>query len=1263
MNKKVLLERGYHGLRGGLETVTPDPNIYAAIMSLKYFNADVRSARSRIDDGEIPGVFAIERGGSDGEVVVTVAHEKIPSLLPIRILVQGLDRYPSDHNFSVSTSVEDAPNVLVSALEDLRDCTYSMKLVEVITTVSTCVDHSLRSTDANRDMAVEEQPGEYISDNLMEEYLSDELSDHEFGLTSMHTNMLNRPHPRLDSSSLSRIKLDLRSAREAGCRIGVLDGLQPSSSCHIFSLSIRASELGLSEEALEAWHVNITDYVILLVRIEGAYPYAEQLLEQPCVNFNVEFRFGKGIKYKPSAAQARAAFLTDASRRHDASEHKAQPLEDDRGRTFEKTFISSSLEQFMNEQCLAMIKHRLQDSTSSWDDANEQFRNISTGFALADDLIAKAHINEKGSRFEPKTTEKPRSTRQAKGKQREMATNSAQETDEEMPSPRRIPNFLMRDSTATRPLGQCSIPLIFMQFAVHYFSRCTEYCLRCHQHVGTEFEALKPFVCSNPLCLFQYLAMGFGPSIEHEILTQPYVVDLLVSLCYSSIQLPRFSRPVKPAQSSYRIREFPCGLHLKVPAPRSADSATVSIGNAVLAWGTGTAAAAAAAAAVANEVTNAPTTIKVMADLQNSVVIVMSSGDLDSIASDTWVILREGARPPHTEPAYHHGRITHVDHQTRTLKVVFNTLDSRTSGVIEMDLLLYDTEFDDLDDHGKANSMTTVLNTLPPILSLREYLVRNPQSRLRSYAGISPAAVTLLEWIVASNRSCILQVTPVDSDPTLLDQIKTREQEAIPSLKNLVQFRFAQGAPDKESRFHRALKEFKLDKSDYPTLFAWHGSALSNWHSILRYGLDFTDIVNGRAFGNGVYFSQDYRTSQGYAASDATSRWPHSALHISSVISLCEIVNAPDRFVSTNPHLVVGQVDWIQCRYLFAQRSTAHDVTTGLPLVQGGPAVVVSDSGNDIPKELAVAQDPARTVLGPGSKPLSIPLKAVPTRKQQTPRAPPSSKRGHELTSFSEETDEEGASDIEFLFDEGVSSLHPAKRPNSARESSVDTVTARQVTTQRPLTPPQTDFRAGTLDLGSLPRLPLPGWAAGPSTKRLSEQILHMQKLQARTPPHELGWYIDFDNMENMFQWIVEFHSFDPELQLAKDMKKSAITSIVLEVRFGRDYPFSPPFVRVIRPRFLPFAVGGGGHITIGGAICMELLTSSGWLPTLSMDIVFVSIRTAMSETERPARLQTTQTSAKLFDYGPSEALDAYIRFAGVHGWAVPKDLQETATQ
>lgn len=802
-------------------------------MSLKGFNADVRAVRSQIEDDGIPGVFSIERGDSDGEVVVTVAHEKMPAPIAIRLLAQRPDHYPNDNNFLVFTASENVPASVVSALEDMRDHTSGMKLLETITTLSTRLDSALRSVDGDRDIIMEDPSDLDDSDDLMEDDLFGEFADPEFGLSAGHTNSECRPHYRLAAGILRRIKLDLRGAREAGCKVGVLDGLQLSSGSHIFSMSIRASELGISREALEAWDIEMSDYIILLVRIEGLYPCAEQLLGQPCANFNVNFRFGKGAKYKPSPAQARAAFLTENCRKNGAPEVKVQALKDDQGRTFEKIFISNSLEQFMNEQCLSMIKLRFQNSDYSWDDANEHFRNMSSR-AWDDESVAKASDVKEATASISKSTTKARSTRKSKGKQKATAEGAASGTDEETPSRKPIPNFLMWDAAASRPLQQCSTPLIVMQFAVHYFSRCTEYCLRCHQHIGTEFEALKPFVCSNPLCLFQYLAMGFGPSIEHEILTQPYVVDLLVSLCYSSLTFARTGHAgLYPNQKSpsYSIREFPCGLHLKVPDPSSViASTTMTPGN------TATVPASATTAAP-NEVAAAPSTfVKIRADLRTRTITV-SNRDLGRIVPDMWIMLREAGRHPSIETAYHHGRVKYVDHQTGTLEADINILDpSRVpaSGAVEMDLLVYDTEFDNLDSAGKASSMVTILKSLPPISSLREYLIKNPHSRLRSYSGISPAAVTLLEWIVASNRSCILQVTPVEDchvqDRTLLESIKTREQEAIPSLKGCVQFRFAQGAPDKELRFHRALKEAKLYNSPYPTLFAWHGSALSNWY-------------------------------------------------------------------------------------------------------------------------------------------------------------------------------------------------------------------------------------------------------------------------------------------------------------------------------------------------------------------------------------------------------------------------------------------------
>ncbi|KXJ96618.1 ubiquitin-conjugating enzyme/RWD-like protein [Microdochium bolleyi] len=112
-------------------------------------------------------------------------------------------------------------------------------------------------------------------------------------------------------------------------------------------------------------------------------------------------------------------------------------------------------------------------------------------------------------------------------------------------------------------------------------------------------------------------------------------------------------------------------------------------------------------------------------------------------------------------------------------------------------------------------------------------------------------------------------------------------------------------------------------------------------------------------------------------------------------------------------------------------------------------------------------------------------------------------------------------------------------------------------------------------------------------------------------------------------------------------------------MRFGRNYPHSPPFVRVVRPRFLPFMNGGGGHITAGGAMCMELLTNTGWSPVSSLESVLLQVRLAICSMDpKPARLESTSSGSR-HDYGVGEAFEAYKRAAAAHGWEVPSDFPE----
>ena len=245
-------------------------------------------------------------------------------------------------------------------------------------------------------------------------------------------------------------------------------------------------------------------------------------------------------------------------------------------------------------------------------------------------------------------------------------------------------------------------------------------------------------------------------------------------------------------------------------------------------------------------------------------------------------------------------------------------------------------------------------------------------------------------------------------------------------------------------------------------------------------------------------------------------------------------------------------------------------------------------------------------------------------------------------------SDEEDIEDINFLLSEDE--ISTVKDKNKGTRKAVSQI-------------PLTDFVEGSLDQSSLPMLKPPEYATPSATMRLSRELKTVLKIQESTPSHELGWYINPEMVSNFYQWIVELHSFEETLPLARDMKNAGVSSIVLEIRFGKDFPHSPPFVRVIRPRFLPFTSGGGGHVTGGGAMCMELLTNSGWSAVSSIESVLLQVRLAIMNLEpKPARLlhQGKQMNGgKSQDYSTGEAVAAYIRACQAHGWEVPKDFMD----
>lgn len=1023
--------------------------------------------------------------------------------------------------------------------------------------------------------------------------------------TNSYTHGVSSSRPQLRS----RIRSDLQSAKNAGFKLAYHGGLLDGYACHV-TLSCRIQKLGISEEAMQAWELDPHQYLILIVYYPNGYKSYDELkgMDSATARRNARFSIGISHTYKPTHTEAVQSFSSTSLAEKAREEAYKSSQEQASSIGFRNCFISGPLNQLLNDRLIQIVGYR--DMGMPWIGA-EEFYNDHQGmqYAMSEDLNDKYFEDE------------------------------IQDNKYRILTPDHI--------SESRP-GTTSFPLVAMQFLLRHFVRCADFCLICHRRLPSDLEAIKPYVCETPLCLYQYMSLGFGPSIEHEILTQPHVVDLLISFCYSQ------------AGTAGKLQTFPSGLSLQVPYASGNIMSRVAYHRYYAPSSTETSSSSEKPSITGPEF--------ILAKFDRSTLELLFELPTCPVRAGDWIIIEE--QQPDTKEENDltglvslHCRVTSTTYYP-TVSVsepipppiqisVDKAADAQpkpatpvtTPGFAPVRFQVYNQNFDDLSDIAKCEVICRLLNTLPTVKEMQDYL-KSSRKELRSWIDrISPATAGILRWIIASNRACIFQVDDLDASK---DKQKKNADQRVHGMPGWMQFRFAMGAPDKERRFLNEVSQRK--HLNFPTMFAWHGSPLHNWHSIIREGLHFKYVASGRAFGDGVYHSQHSSTSLGYSGGAWNYRsgvgnygsgngWARSRLHISCALALNELINVPGEFRSRSPHLVVQHLDWIQTRYLFVKVDSSYNC--------------LDDA--EMPSEV-FPQDPQMKVSGDKGTALVIPAHVVSRSRRAQAAQNPSQKANKKQRiggwfSGSSKSDPIDADEL----DDGKSVATDVEDLAVFMDGEAPSKAVAKTTK------PKTDFVPGSLDIASLPILQPPSYATTLATKRLAADFKTLVKIQQSTPLDELGWYInpDPDCMNNLYQWIIELHSFEPTLPLAKDLKEKKMTSVVLELRFGKEFPHSPPFVRVIRPRFLGFQQGGGGHVTLGGALCMELLTNSGWSAVQSIEGVLLQVKMAMSSTDpRPARLVKGNST----DYSVWEAVDAYERACRIHGWQVPKDLRETTT-
>ena len=247
------------------------------------------------------------------------------------------------------------------------------------------------------------------------------------------------------------------------------------------------------------------------------------------------------------------------------------------------------------------------------------------------------------------------------------------------------------------------------------------------------------------------------------------------------------------------------------------------------------------------------------------------------------------------------GRATNVFEPFPSFMLLSNQIRGR-AGFLDAHRVKYDRSMDaNKDLKGVINLFNrlphpdTLLKSCQDELSLRAYLTNLSPSNPKD-----DNIYRLMRYILATNHISILTL-PNDS-----------KVQGLPS--QCTQYIIASNSPETEAYFAK-------EKTKYGSFFAFHGSAIENWYSILRNGirnLSNTHMMTaGAAYGIGVYAAEDMATSLGYSRHDGNVDWQHSILCNPPMkcMAIIEIINKQNYIKTPTIYVVSNDRDLI-IRYL-----------------------------------------------------------------------------------------------------------------------------------------------------------------------------------------------------------------------------------------------------------------------------------------------------------------------------------------------------------
>jgi hypothetical protein len=206
-------------------------------------------------------------------------------------------------------------------------------------------------------------------------------------------------------------------------------------------------------------------------------------------------------------------------------------------------------------------------------------------------------------------------------------------------------------------------------------------------------------------------------------------------------------------------------------------------------------------------------------------------------------------------------------------------------------------------DDRRYAGIIRVLDSCPSLADMQK--LAKEGVLLETLKKIDPLLFPLLKWIITSNRSHLRLLA---------------KEDFIPQLGSKFQFILLSSSPAKELMFQQTKKSIASSSGKAPSVFAFHGSPIGNWHSILRMGLKnmshTPEMMHGAAFGKGIYLALDSGTSVLYSArSGSGGFWRNSMFESGfTCLAVCEVLNTPS-LPEPKPYYVIPNESIVCTRF------------------------------------------------------------------------------------------------------------------------------------------------------------------------------------------------------------------------------------------------------------------------------------------------------------------------------------------------------------